>query len=125
MKQIRITRLTLQQPSQIQELIIVPILTLLFLGLVVRTASSAVDLTVEKRKITEQLKRRLNEVQKDKESQPRSEEATNHLLTIRKRKEDSGLASLRQAPPVTVVWRAVGGRIERSLYEAAITAGAP
>ncbi len=61
MKQVRITQLTLQQPSQIQELIIVPILTLLFLGLVVRTASSAVDLTVEKRKITEQLKRRLSE----------------------------------------------------------------
>jgi murein DD-endopeptidase MepM/ murein hydrolase activator NlpD len=56
-----------QQSGQIQLLIIAPILTLSFLSLVVRTASSAVDPSLEKKKVTEQLKRRLSEVQSEEE----------------------------------------------------------
>lgn len=51
-----------QQRGQIQLLIIAPILTLSFLGLLVRSASSAVDHRVEKKKIVAELKRRLDEV---------------------------------------------------------------
>jgi len=47
-----------QQTGQIQLFIIVPILTLSMLSLVVRTASSAVDPVLEKRKVAEQLRRR-------------------------------------------------------------------
>lgn len=54
-----------QQSGQIQLLIVAPILTLSFLSLVVRTASPAVDSSLEKRKVTEQLKRRLSEVQNE------------------------------------------------------------
>lgn len=54
-----------QQSGQIQLLIVAPILTLSFLSLVVRTASSAVDSSIEKKKVTEQLKRRLSEVQNE------------------------------------------------------------
>ena len=54
-----------QQRGQIQLLIIAPIITLSLLGLVVRSASSAVDHSLEKRKVVEQLKRRLSEVQND------------------------------------------------------------
>ncbi|MBI3304169.1 MAG: peptidoglycan DD-metalloendopeptidase family protein [Deltaproteobacteria bacterium] len=56
-----------QQSGQIQLLIIAPILTLSFLSLIVRTASSAVDPSLEKKKVTEQLKRRLSEVQNEEE----------------------------------------------------------
>jgi len=56
-----------EQSGQIQLLIIAPILTLSFLSLVVRTASSAVDSSVEKKKVTEQLKRRLNQVRSEEE----------------------------------------------------------
>lgn len=71
MRNIRGTLLTLlaQQSGQINLLIVAPILTLSFLSLIVRTASSAVDSSVEKRKVTEQLKRRLNEVQNEKPGQ--------------------------------------------------------
>ncbi len=71
MRNIRGTLLTLlaQQSGQINLLIVAPILTLSFLSLVVRTASSAVDSSVEKRKVTEQLKRRLHEVQNEKPGQ--------------------------------------------------------
>jgi len=58
-----IKSLLAQQSGQIQLFIIAPILTLSFLSLVVHTASSAVDSSLEKRKVTEQLKRRLNQVQ--------------------------------------------------------------
>jgi len=61
-----LTTLLSQQSGQIQLLIVAPILTLSFLSLVVRTASSAVDSSTEKRKVTEQLKRRLNEVQNER-----------------------------------------------------------
>lgn len=54
-----------QQRGQIQLLIIAPILTLSFLGLLVRSASSAVDHRVEKKKIVAELKRRLDEVNID------------------------------------------------------------
>jgi len=56
-----------QQAGQIQLFIIVPILTLSFLSLIVRTASSAVDPALEKKKVAEQLKRRLSEVQHTEE----------------------------------------------------------
>jgi murein DD-endopeptidase MepM/ murein hydrolase activator NlpD len=52
-----------QQRGHIQLLIIAPIITLSLLGLVVRSASSAVDHRLEKQKVVEQLKRRLSEVQ--------------------------------------------------------------
>jgi murein DD-endopeptidase MepM/ murein hydrolase activator NlpD len=70
MRKIRGTLLTLlaQQSGQIQLLIVAPILTLSFLSLIVRTASSAVDSSQEKRKVTEQLKRRLSEVQTEKQA---------------------------------------------------------
>ena len=57
-----------QQSGQTQLLIIAPLLTLSLLSLVVRTASSAVDPALEKKKVTEQLKRRLSEVQNEEES---------------------------------------------------------
>ncbi len=53
------------QAGQIQLLILAPILTLCFLGLVVRSASSAVDHRIEKQKVAEQLKQRLSEVHND------------------------------------------------------------
>ena len=55
--------LSAQLRGQIQLLIIVPILALSLLGLVARGASSAVDQRLEKRKVSEQLKLRLSEVQ--------------------------------------------------------------
>jgi murein DD-endopeptidase MepM/ murein hydrolase activator NlpD len=55
-----------QQSGQIQLLIVAPILTLSFLSLVVRTASSAVDSSLEKKRVTEQLKRRLSEVKNER-----------------------------------------------------------
>lgn len=68
MRKLKGTLLTLlaQQSGQIQLLIVAPILTLSFLSLVVRTASSAVDSSLEKKKVTEQLKRRLNEVKNER-----------------------------------------------------------
>lgn len=68
MRKLKGTLLTLlaQQSGQIQLLIVAPILTLSFLSLVVRTASSAVDPSLEKKKVTEQLKRRLNEVKNER-----------------------------------------------------------
>ncbi len=58
----RIRTLLAQQSGHIQLLIFAPILTLFLLSLVVRTANSATDPTLEKKKITQQLKRRLIEV---------------------------------------------------------------
>lgn len=57
-----IRTLLAQQSGQIQLLIIAPILTLFFLGLVVRTANSAIDPSLEKKKVNQQLKQRLLEV---------------------------------------------------------------
>jgi len=70
MKQWRgiLQRLRAQQPNQIHLFIIIPSLTLFFLSLIVRTASSAIDPALEKKKIAEQLKQRLSEVQNDKDS---------------------------------------------------------
>lgn len=58
----KIRTLLAQQAGQIQLLIIAPILTLSFLSLVVRTANSAIDLSLEKKKVNQQLKQRLLEV---------------------------------------------------------------
>jgi len=60
-----VQRLLIQQSDQIQLLIIIPIVTLAFLSLVVRTADSAVEPGLEKRKVTQELKRRLSEVQNE------------------------------------------------------------
>jgi hypothetical protein len=65
-----IQQLLFQQSGQVQLLIIAPILTLSLLSLVVRTASSDVDASLEKKKVTAQIKRRLNEVQKEEEVLP-------------------------------------------------------
>ncbi len=111
-----------QQSGQIQFLIIAPILTLSFLSLIVRTANSTIDPALEKRKVTEQLKRRLSEVQNH-------EETLSALLVesplIPKSKADGSVGSLRETPSTTLVWRAVGGRIDRNFYDAAIRAGVP
>ena len=56
-----------QQSGQIQFFIVAPILTLSFLSLIVRTANSALDPALEKRKVTEQLKQRLLELQNQEE----------------------------------------------------------
>src|SRR5215831_9853495 len=48
-------------------LVIIPSLTLVFLSLIVRTASSAIDPTLEKKKGVEQLRQRLSEAQNDQE----------------------------------------------------------
>jgi len=58
----KIRTLLAQQSGQIQLLIIAPILTLSFLSLVVRTANSAIDPSIEKKKVNQQLKQRLLEV---------------------------------------------------------------
>lgn len=58
----KIRTLLAQQSGQIQLLIIAPILTLSFLSLVVRTANSAIDPSLEKKKVNHQLKQRLQEV---------------------------------------------------------------
>jgi hypothetical protein len=60
-------RLRTPQSDHIQLLILIPSLTLVFLSLIVRTASSAIDPTLEKKKVTEQLRQRLSEVQNDQE----------------------------------------------------------
>lgn len=210
-----------QQSGQIQLFIIAPILTLSFLSLVVRTASSAVDSSLEKKKVTEQLKRRLNQVRSEGEDEiqsapvvaisappvprqiakltptakapaPRSpiqtslqikkratlekilreegvgaEEADEWLAAARKLKEfqslrpgktltfsfvgddadqtlqtllyeidkrsllvlekrpDGSVAFRRETLPASLVWRAIGGRIENSLYKSALKAGVP
>ena len=53
--------------DHVELLILVPSLTLIFLSLIVRTASSAIDPTFEKKKVTDQLKQRLSEMQNDEE----------------------------------------------------------
>src|SRR5215831_6507407 len=68
-----IKSLLAQQSGQIQLFIIAPILTLSLLSLVVRTASSAVDASLEKKKVTEQLKRRLNQVRSEGEEEAQHE----------------------------------------------------
>lgn len=57
-----IRTLLAQQSGQIQLLIVAPILTLFFLSLVVRAANSAIDPSLEKKKVNHQLKQRLLEV---------------------------------------------------------------
>jgi hypothetical protein len=74
-----------QQTGQLQLLIIAPILTLSFLSLVVRTASSAVDPALQKQKVVDQLKQRLIEVKKIEENLP----ATNEPPHSPRRNSDS------------------------------------
>lgn len=66
----RIRTLLAQQSGHTQLLIFAPILTLFLLSLVVRTANSAIDPTLEKKKITYQLKQRLIEVRNAEGTQP-------------------------------------------------------
>jgi hypothetical protein len=67
MKQWRgiLQHLRVQQSDQVHLLILIPSLTLVFLSLIARTASSAIDLTLEKKKVTEHLRHRLSELQND------------------------------------------------------------
>ncbi|HZT35291.1 MAG TPA: hypothetical protein VFA15_05200, partial [Nitrososphaera sp.] len=65
-----------QQAGQIHLLILAPLFTLAFLSLLVHTASSAIDPALEKQKVTEQLKRRLSELQQDPLPPPPSEGAS-------------------------------------------------
>jgi murein DD-endopeptidase MepM/ murein hydrolase activator NlpD len=75
----KIRTLLAQQSGQIQLLIIAPILTLSFLSLVVRTANSAIDPSLEKKKVNQQLKQRLLEVRgADPQRRPDSEARVQH-----------------------------------------------
>lgn len=56
-----------RQSDHVQLLIIIPSLTLIFLSLIVRTARSAIDPALEKKRVTEQLRQRLSEVQNGEE----------------------------------------------------------
>ncbi|HXG22134.1 MAG TPA: hypothetical protein VNN62_24020 [Methylomirabilota bacterium] len=69
-------QLAAQQAGQIHLLILAPLFTLAFLSLLVHTASSAIDPALEKQKVTEQLKRRLSELQQDPLPPPPSEGAS-------------------------------------------------
>ncbi len=111
-----------QQSGQIQLFIIAPILTLSFLSFIVRTADSAVDPALEKRRVTEQLKRRLSEVQNHEEILSALGVET---PLIPPKKGDSSVGSLRETPSTTLVWHAIGSRIDRSFHDAAIRAGMP
>lgn len=97
-----------QQSGQIQLLIVAPILTLSFLSLVVRTASPAVDSSLEKRKVTEQLKRRLSEVQNEQPllieeqktlAQPNATPIVSLLHSAEENTVDPTLQSALQTPP--------------------------
>lgn len=83
-----------QESGHIQLLLIAPILALSFLSLVVRTASSAVDPTLEKKKVTEQLKRRLSEVQHEVE-----DDSTHEDEDVPKNRAQDLLESPAAAPP--------------------------
>ncbi len=64
--ELRIPRVTdTAQHGHIQFLILAPVLTLCLLGIIVRSASSAVDHRIEKQKVAEQLRQRLSEVYND------------------------------------------------------------
>src|SRR5262245_60084017 len=52
-----------EQGGQIHLLLLAPLFAVLFLSLLVHTASSAIDPALEKHRVTEQLKRRLEEMQ--------------------------------------------------------------
>ncbi|MGH7961709.1 MAG: hypothetical protein ACRERD_07750, partial [Candidatus Binatia bacterium] len=137
-----------QQAGQIQLFIIVPILTLSLLSLIVRTASSAVDPVVEKRKVAEQLRRRLSEVEILEEYLLVARNPTTVLPNIvsplpvpviwrttygldrrspllSAKQADGGVSFRRETPPTTLLWRAIGGRIKSTLHEAAVKAGVP
>jgi murein DD-endopeptidase MepM/ murein hydrolase activator NlpD len=124
MKQLkgRFCALLAQQSGQIQFFIVAPILTLSFLSLLVRTANSALDPALAKRKVTEQLKHRLLELQ-NQEELPFARVVETPLIP--QKKEDRSVDSLRAAPSPTLIWRAIGGRIAHSFAEAARSAGVP
>jgi murein DD-endopeptidase MepM/ murein hydrolase activator NlpD len=99
--QARIRTLLAQQSGHIQLLIFAPILTLFLLSLVVRTANSAIDPTLEKKKVTQQLKQRLIEVRNVEGSQsslagrPGGDSQT---LARTPKTEESDQSSDREAP---------------------------
>lgn len=108
-----------QQSGQIQLLIIAPILTLSFLSLIVRTASSAVDPSLERKKVAEQLKRRLNEIQGEEETkftvetpapQPLPQKKTTHH--VKKRTTVATILSAEGINPAeTAEWLAVATKL--------------
>ncbi|MCS6925984.1 MAG: M23 family metallopeptidase [Candidatus Binatia bacterium] len=85
-----------QESGHIQLLLIAPILALSFLSLVVRTASSAVDPTLEKKKVTEQLKRRLSEVQHEAEDDSTHEDDDHRAQDL----PESPVAALPSSPSI-------------------------
>jgi murein DD-endopeptidase MepM/ murein hydrolase activator NlpD len=54
-----------------------------------------------------------------------SYEIDKRLLLVLEKKPDGSVAFRRETLPVSLVWRAVGGRIENSLYKSALKAGVP
>ena len=100
----KIRTLLAQQSGHIQLLIFAPILTLFLLSLVVRTANSAIDPTLEKKKITQQLKQRLVEVRQAEGSRPslalrRGEEAQ---PAVKISKSEESVHSAEKPPIVQV-----------------------
>lgn len=124
-----VQRLLIQQSDQIQLLIIIPIVTLAFLSLIVRTADSAVEPGVEKRRVTQELKRRLSEVHNeaartvlasettplplllhaDLESTPANVLSASLVLpqTTCEQSEGSGMPPWRATVYPTVVWNVI------------------
>jgi len=117
-------RLRAQQSNQIQLFIVIPSLTLFFLSLIVRTASSAIDPTLEKKKVAEQLRQRLSEVQNDKESKitltaQRSTPSAHQQIT-RDIKERAPLATILREEGLAAV---VGRQNDRNLCSVALKSG--
>lgn len=88
-----------QESGHIQLLLIAPILALSFLSLVVRTASSAVDPALEKKKVTEQLKRRLSEVQHEEEIESTHED---NSVSTKDNAQDPPEAPVATLPPPAI-----------------------
>ncbi|MBM4254901.1 MAG: hypothetical protein FJ147_03285 [Deltaproteobacteria bacterium] len=122
--QARIRTLLAQQSGHIQLLIFAPILTLFLLSLVVRTANSAVDPTVEKKKITQQLKQRLIEV-RNAEGSPSSlaNRPGNGSPTVAKtfKNEESGKATGHESPALVSATQSHSLQSESSTGERWIT----
>lgn len=100
----KIRTLLAQQSGQIQFLIIAPILTLSFLSLVVRTANSAIDPSLEKKKVNQQLKQRLLEVRGiDPKKNPELEFSIRDESQTTARMQDTA----KSVSPAHVMWRIV------------------
>jgi len=113
----------LARPSgQMPLLTLAPILILFVLSFLVRTANSALDPALEKRRVAEQLKRHLSEVQRPGASVAAR---VGETPVMSQTQGASTLSTLRAVPAVTLVWRVIGGRMEHSFTEAVRSAGVP